>query len=116
MERIGLASQKISGIGMEYSIQNHNNGIEITLEGHLTFSDNQKFKQIIDYTLESDPVHINLDFRQVEFIDSAGLGMLLLLRDACQNKHIPVTIHSPRGQVERILMISKFDQLFNITP
>lgn len=101
---------------MELAIHNNANAITAKISGQFTFGDNQKFKHILELAAIPELRAVRLDFTDVTFIDSAGLGMLLLLRDKCQDRHIPVTILSPQGQVEKVLMISKFDQLFSIQP
>lgn len=99
---------------MELAIHNNGNSVTVKLSGQFTFTDNQKFKHILELVDTPELRSLGLDFAGVTFIDSAGLGMLLLLRDRCQDKHISVSIHSPHGQVHKVLMISKFDQLFSI--
>lgn len=99
---------------MELSIHNLANTITVKISGQFTFTDNQKFKHILELSSTAELRSMVLDFSEVTFIDSAGLGMLLLLRDKCQDKHISIAILSPHGQVEKVLMTSKFDQLFSI--
>jgi anti-anti-sigma factor len=86
----------------------------IQLSGQLTFTDTQNFKPILELVANNEIKAVNLDFTNVTFIDSAGMGMLLLLRDECQKNKIALSIHSITGQVEKIFNISKFDQLFSI--
>ncbi|MFW0777081.1 MAG: STAS domain-containing protein [Rickettsiales bacterium] len=97
---------------MEYKVQHKDNNIRVLFSGQLTFADNQKFKEMLSLLDQDGLKFFELDFTDTSFIDSAGLGMLLLLRDQCQNKHINISIHSAHGQVEKVFMISKFDQLF----
>lgn len=99
---------------MEYNIATSGQTTAIKLTGQFTFSDTQKFKNILDLVSENKAKAISLDFADITFIDSACMGMLLLLRDECQSRKISLNIHSPQGQVEKIFTISKFDQLFSI--
>ena len=55
-----------------------------------------------------------IDLSQVEFIDSAGLGMLLLARDEGKRKNLDVCLRRPRGQVKRMLEVARFDTMFTI--
>lgn len=99
---------------MEYNLSNKDRNLYINLQGQFTFSDNGKFRSIIQ-EIESDQLKaVYLNFAAVDFIDSAGLGMLLLLRDECQERNIDVLLASASGQVEKIFLISKFDQLFTL--
>lgn len=99
---------------MELSIEQHDGGARVTLSGQFTFTDNVKFRDVIDLVHAHGMRFLEMDFNAVNFIDSAGLGMLLMLRDNCQTKHVPISLHSPHGQVAKIFTISKFDQLFSI--
>jgi len=55
-----------------------------------------------------------VDLADVEFIDSAGLGMLLLARDEISKKSSSLTLKSPQGQVQRMFSVARFEQMFDI--
>lgn len=97
---------------MEYSVTEHGHTTSIKLRGQFTFNDAQKFKDILDLLDKSVIKKINLDFAEITFVDSACMGMLLLLRDECQSHDISLNINSINGQVEKVFLISKFDRLF----
>jgi HptB-dependent secretion and biofilm anti anti-sigma factor len=99
---------------MLYTFNNQNGILTATLSGQLNYTDNQVFKKILDHVAETAPSKVVLDFAKVDFIDSAGLGMLLLLRDQCTNKNIDISFKSVHGQVQTIFNISKFNELFAI--
>lgn len=99
---------------MDYTINSNENGSSVQMSGQFTFADTQNFKPIIELVIGDKVQTMSLDFSDVTFIDSAGMGMLLLLRDECQNRNIPISIHSPQGQVAKIFQISRFDALFSI--
>lgn len=99
---------------MEYVMSNQNRGLRVHLSGQFTFADNNKFKHILESLEQEAPQSLNLNLSAVDFIDSAALGMLLLLRDRCQQQNVSLAIEEAQGQVEKIMMISKFDQLFKM--
>lgn len=99
---------------MEYSVTAPDHTTSIKLKGQFTFTDAQKFKDILDLLDKSEIKEMSLDFSEITFIDSACMGMLLLLRDECQSRDIFLNIHSINGQVEKIFSISKFDQIFAV--
>lgn len=99
---------------MEYSMTHHDTTRRITMTGQFTFSDNVAFKQILGLLDDAQLRSLVVDFGKVDFIDSAGLGMLLLLRDECQTRNVGISIAGAKGQVEKIFLISKFDQLFSM--
>ena len=101
---------------MEYTVVTNPNDVEVKMSGQFTFHHNEKFKELVTLVDMDGLESIIINLHGVEFIDSAGLGMLLLLRDYCEKHHMNITLNSPRGQVERILTLSKFDQLFTVKP
>lgn len=92
-----------------------NSGICNTkFSGSFTFADNAKFRELIGL-LEKEPVKtVDIDVSGVTFIDSAALGMFLLLRDIGQKKNIDVVLRSPQGQIKKMFELSKFNQLFTV--
>src|ERR1700722_7830333 len=97
---------------MDFTIEGKGDEQRIKLSGQFTFADNQKFKQMMAAVGAKPAKAVTLDFDAVEFIDSGALGMLLLFRDECQQKHISVRLDAARGQVQKIFAIARFDQLF----
>ncbi|MCH2546154.1 MAG: STAS domain-containing protein [Alphaproteobacteria bacterium] len=99
---------------MEYLLQQNDKHYHVELAGTFTFSDNSKFRHITEEIRGSDPETITLDIHQLQFIDSAALGMLLLLHDEAQKKNICVTLSGASGQIKKMLQLSNFQELFNI--
>lgn len=101
---------------MDYVAMPSERNVVIKLSGQFVFSDTPKFKNVLDMvTTENDKAkQLVLDFSDISFIDSSGLGMLLLLRDECQKNKVGLSIKSIHGQVEKIFTLSKFEQLFTI--
>ncbi len=100
---------------MDHTINISGEQASAKLSGQLTFVDAKKFKDILDLTSNGTIKSISLDFSGITFIDSSGMGMLLLLRDECLGKSVSLNIMSPQGQVEKIFKISKFYDLFTIS-
>ena len=100
---------------MEYSLHEQPQSLSVSMAGQFTFGDNPQFKHILEYAQQRNLQSLSIDFDKVSFIDSAGLGMLLLLRDVCQEKKISITLTRAHGQVAKVFDISKFNELFTIT-
>ena len=82
--------------------------------GTFTFDDHGLFQKEVLTVLDQDTVaHINIDFTELKFINSAGMGLLLLLKDAAQKSSKTLSLSSALGQVEKMFLVSKFDTLFN---
>jgi anti-anti-sigma factor len=61
--------------------------------------------------LESDPLVTVLDLREVTFIDSTGLNVLI---NANRNRIDRLVLRSPGGAVARVLELSGLETLFRI--
>ncbi|OZB15803.1 MAG: hypothetical protein B7X58_06050 [Marinobacter sp. 34-60-7] len=57
---------------------------------------------------------IVLDFAGLEYLDSAALGILLVLNDRAKEHQQTVTIRHARGVVREILDVAHFDRMFTI--
>ena len=55
-----------------------------------------------------------LDLANLNWIDSAGLGMLLLARDAAHKNDLKLVLRSPRGDVKSMLELGRFDTIFDV--
>lgn len=85
---------------------------EIALKGRLTFADYGAFREI---SQSFDNVNsCLLDLTELEFIDSAGLGMLLIARDKVKQKNGQVILRVSSGQVKKMLDLGQFENFFMI--
>ena len=57
----------------------------------------------------------SIDLSTAEYMDSAALGMLLLLREHAGGDSADIQILNPQTEVENVLTIAHFDKLFNIS-
>ena len=57
------------------------NRTRMTLVGKLTYEENDSFRKSLTQLQQAEPGNLVIDMAQLDFIDSAGLGMLLLMRD-----------------------------------
>lgn len=86
----------------------------IVLKGRFTFTDYQDFRRLVREGMsDAIPTHI-FDLSELEFMDSAALGMLLLARDEAQKRDLKIALRGPRGQVRRVLEVARFDTMFDI--
>lgn len=88
------------------------NDATVALSGDLTFSDHTTFRAIARRLVASTGERLKIDLRGLRFIDSAGLGMLLLLREEAAVTSRPIALCHAQGQVKRMFDVSRFDTLF----
>jgi len=99
---------------MDYIENISGDSARVALKGKFTFNDHDKFRGVIDMVKENGLRMLALDFDGVEFIDSAGLGMLLVAREEGKKHGTDVVLCNAKGQAEKMFRVSKFETLFNM--
>ncbi|WP_228028144.1 STAS domain-containing protein [Chitinibacter fontanus] len=85
----------------------------IAMTGNFTFESHREFKQATTTVLEHPGLtDIELDFAEVDYMDSAALGMLLLLNERASGRK--VTLVGCKGTVKSVLDIANFGKIFEI--
>lgn len=98
---------------MELSLKEQENGaISVIISGEFSFSDSSKFREMFKNIEKSCPTHISVDLSACEMIDSAALGMLLLLKEKADQISAEVELKNAKGQVLKVLQLSRFQDLF----
>ena len=86
----------------------------VSMSGEFTFTDHAQFKSLVTRLFEAKGSAVVIDLSKLEFIDSAGLGMLLLARDEAKKTNRALVLRGPGGQVKRMFGVTKFDTLFDV--
>lgn len=97
---------------MEYRINDQGDGKEIVMEGSFSFADNTNVEKLVESLASGGKVSLNL--AGVEKIDSAGLGMIVLIRDEVEDAGGSFAVRGASGQVKKMLDISRFNQLMTV--
>ena len=101
---------------MEINTSYSGSQVTFKLKGRFIFKDYEQWRKALTDAISHEGVStITVDFEEVEFIDSAAIGMLLVLREEAQENNISVSILNPQGQVEKILELSRMSDLFAIS-
>lgn len=82
----------------------------------MTISGRFDFRCIADFqaALKADDRAWVVDLSRVEYIDSSGLGMLLLLRERAGGDVSRVKLRGLHGQPGEVLQMARFDAMFAI--
>jgi anti-anti-sigma factor len=87
---------------------------KIHLQGRFDFASHHGFREACSKAFEHLAKEIHVDLAGVDYIDSAALGMLLILRDKCAVSARTLTLLRPSADVFSIFKIANFAQLFDI--
>jgi anti-anti-sigma factor len=102
-------------LSMQTQVSIINERARISLSGRFDFNAHRTFKSAYEGHIRSHEVSvIEIDLGNVDYLDSAALGMLLLLRDQASTAHKTVILSNCRGVVQQILDIANFKKLFTI--
>ena len=84
----------------------------IKIKGRFDFSCHSSFRDAYVTALAGSEFVV--DMEEASYMDSAALGMLLLLREHVQQQGGRVSITNCRGQTYDVLQIANFHRLFTI--
>ena len=98
-------------MSVEAEVDAHSKQVTILIEGAFGFNLVQDFRRC--YSDKKDFRFI-IDLRKVDYIDSAGLGMLLNMHNYLEQDDGMIRITNTLPQVRKILTISRFDKKFSI--
>lgn len=97
---------------MEFKENKSGGGITYLLKGRFTYADHASFRNILRMIGGGDLSHLVFDLSDVEFIDSAGMGMLLLANDTAEKAGVALKLRGATGQVKRLFEGQKFASVF----
>jgi anti-anti-sigma factor len=89
------------------------NVVTIFIQGRFDFSSHQDFRNAYEKLVPA-PTQYRVDLHGTSYLDSSALGMLLLLRDYAGGEQANIQIVNCAPDVKKILLISNFEQLFDI--
>jgi anti-anti-sigma factor len=98
-------------MGLE-TVKQSDNCTIIRVQGRFDFSCHASFRDA--YANAPGGSEFIIDMAEASYMDSAALGMLLLLREHVQQQGGRVSITNCRGQTYDVLQIANFHRLFKI--
>jgi anti-anti-sigma factor len=103
---------------MVMEIQRQNGTLSITGVNELTFVNAREFRKAVSASLDSELSEIRIDLSQVEFLDGGGLGALLLLYRAANEKNpgkiVKLRLLYPQLPVQQMLELTQMRHIFEI--
>jgi len=89
-------------------------GFRIALAGRFTFNDHEEFEKLLAAVAECAKAPLVLDLHALEFMDSAGLSMILIAREEAERHGTRLSLQSPTGRVSQLLRLAAVDTLVDI--
>ena len=91
------------------------NSLVVKINGEMDHSNSNGYRQEIDNEIRNRPVkNLIFDFKDLDFMDSSGIGMILGRYKTIKSLNGNVMIASPKKQVEKIINISGLHKIIPI--
>lgn len=105
----------MNGYSITTDSQIQNSTVRIFMSGRFAFEAHTDFKNAYMPLLNNASVHeIELEMSRVNFVDIAGLGMLMLLSERATVANKSVTLLNVSGGVSEELEFAHFSKVFTI--
>jgi len=101
---------------MRYEISTQGTEAVLALSERFTAIDAPEFRGVIHRFGEMAVRTVIIDLEHLEFIDSAAMGLLVLVRDSAVSHAITMRVRAPQGQVKKAFAIFNFSKLFDVDP
>ena len=98
---------------MSIQISKQGDTVTIKLDGKFDFDSVQPFRDA--YSSHNDCRSFVIDFRDTDYMDSSGLGMLINMRRDLGEEQSSIKLVNCRPQIKKVLLISRFEKYFEIS-
>ncbi len=100
---------------MSVKIMNEDNKIIALLSGEIDHHNAKTLRQDIDFALrENQPEELILDFSEVGFMDSSGIGLVMGRYKLMQEIGGSLIVRNPPAHIKKVMRLSGIDRLASI--
>lgn len=100
---------------MAINVQIRDRSTCIAISGRFDFEVHRDFKTAYMPLLDNPALReIEIEMSKVDYLDSAALGMLMLLNERAKEANKPVTLLNPSSLVSQVLEVANFSKIFSI--
>jgi len=100
---------------MAINVQVLDHSARIAMSGRFDFEVHREFKNAYLALLDNAVLReIEIEMSKVDYLDSAALGMLMLLNERAKEANKPVTLLNASSMVSKVLEVANFSKIFNI--
>ena len=100
-------------MAVESQLSHDGKTLTIKLRDRFDFSQHKGFRDAYNKHKVTAKT-FNVDLSATDYMDSAALGMLLVLKEFAENNKARVVLQPPSPAIKKILTIVNFDKLFQI--
>lgn len=101
---------------MQIDIKNENGRAVALISGEIDHHNAKDIRTQLDrYIIASRPSHLVIDLKDITFMDSSGIGLIMgrsKLMKTCGGR---LTVNSPQPYIKRVLKLSGIERIVSIT-
>jgi anti-sigma B factor antagonist len=117
LDHLGMGMQPKSADKMQTSIRKQGAAAIVDISGRITFGEgNVILRDKIRELLDAGNLQIVLNLREVQFVDSSGLGELVKAHVTVRNRGGQLTLVSLSSPVHSLLQLTRLSTVFEIAP
>jgi anti-sigma B factor antagonist len=99
---------------MDIQVETFENCRIVHLKGKVTFEHCPMLQEYLDSVFKENAPCIIIDFKEVPFIDSSGIGEVLRLFKQMKDAGGEVILRNPNRKIRDLLVMYRFDQFMTI--
>jgi anti-sigma B factor antagonist len=85
------------------------------IKGRIDITTSQELKDEVMNIFESGETHLGLEFSEVDYMDTSGLGSLISVLKEARKKGVALTIINPSNFIKGLFQLTQMDKIFQIT-
>lgn len=89
-------------------------GMILDVVGDLTYANRSVFKAAVEKAKQAGCRHLIVNLEQVRFVDSAGLGLLVLVSQCFKLQQAQVSMLKPQSYVREIMSLANIPRMIPI--
>ena len=89
-------------------------GIILDIEGDLTYANRTAFKAAVEKATQARCKHLILNFEKVRFMDSAGLGLLVISAQSLKRTQSQISLLKPQIYVREVMSLANIPAMIPI--
>ena len=95
----------------KYTVINEDNKVVLKLEGDLDIEATEVIEDTITPDISNETSSVELDFENIEFVDSSGIGLLITLVSSLKDQNRNPTIVNLKEDVKLVFELLQLDEI-----
>ena len=88
--------------------------LQIVLSGNIYEEEANAIQESIIGAIDKDCQLISIDLSGIDYIDVAGLGMLVAINKQAMKNGVPLVLKGLQGRMKKLFEITRLDKLFSV--